>query len=264
VDFVRTYFDYSVMPGHEKPFFYYADLLLRPRERGGLWWTEAGALLLAMYGYFFMPKGRGRYACRFILDGGLMHLLVYSILGYKTPWLPCLGWLHVCLAAGFGAGQLIRSSRSWWRLPAIAIVVFILGWQTVQSRRAAFRFAADMRNPYAYVPTTRDAERMADWLNDLAAEFPVLNSEPVTVVGAAYWPLPWYLRQFERVGYWDTLPPGAETRPLLLLVSSAEGPDTSALEKTHVFFPRGLRHEVLTTIALRKDIWDAVTEADSP
>ncbi len=262
IDFFRTYFDYSVMPGHEKPFFYYSELLLWPRVQGGLWWTEAGVLLLALYGYVRTPVGPARVACRFILHGGIMHLLVFSLLAYKTPWLPCLGWLHICLAAGFGAGQLIRDSRSWWRIPAVAVVVLIVAWQSVQSRRAAFRFATDMRTPYAYVPTTRDAERMADWLNDLAGDFPILNSEPVTVAGAAYWPLPWYLRQFDSVGYWETLPADANTRPLILLVSSAEAPHTSALEATHVFFPRGLRHEVLVTIALRKDIWEAVKATD--
>ncbi len=262
IDFVRTYVDYSVMPGHEKPLFYYFELLLWPRVKGGLWWTEVGVLLMALYGYFRTPAGPARVACRFILHGGIMHLLVFSLLAYKTPWLPCLGWLHFCLAAGFGAGQLIRDSRTWWKMPAIAIVAIVLTWQGVQSRRAVFRFATDMRNPYAYVPTTRDAERMADWLYDLAVDVPILDSEPVTVVGSAYWPLPWYLRRFTQVGYWKSLPEDADSRPLVLLVSSAKPPDTDALEATHVFFPRGLRHEVLVTIALRKDVWEIVKATD--
>ena len=67
---------------------------------------------------------------------------------------------------------------------------------------------------------TADLQRMADWLDELAHDAPVLNSTPVAVVGKAYWPLPWYLRGFDKVGYYDVLPVDANHRPLLLLVSS--------------------------------------------
>ena len=264
IDFVRTYFTYSVVAGHEKPFLYFVEMLLWPRVRGGLWWTEGGVLLLAIYGYLRCPAGKERSVCRFIAHGGILHLLVYSLVAYKTPWLACLGWLHICLVAGFGGVALLRDVKGWWRIPVVATLVLVLSWQFIQSRRAIFRFASDMRNPYAYVPTSRDVERMADWLDELAHDFPVLNSEPIPVVGKAYWPLPWYLRGFEKVGYYDILPPEASARPLILVVSSGEEPDTSSLEASHVFFPRGLRHEVLVTVALRRDIWDAVEASAAP
>jgi uncharacterized protein (TIGR03663 family) len=258
IDFVRTYFTYSVMEGHEKPFLYLFEMLLWPRVRGGLLWTEGGVLLLAVYGYLRCPAGKERSACRFMAHGGLLHLLIYSIIAYKTPWLACLGWLHICLVAGFGVVCLVRDIRGWWRIPVIAALVLVFSWQFVQSRRAIFRFGSDRRNPYAYVPTSRDVERMADWLDELADQLPVLDSVPVAVVGKQYWPLPWYLRGFEKVGYYDAPPTDAGKRPLVLFVSAGEEPDTSTLEHSHVFFPRGLRHEVLTTVAIRRDIWNAV------
>ena len=256
LDFVRTYFDYAVMPGHEKPIFYYAEMLLWPRERGGLWWTEIGVLLLALHGYFRCPAGSTRSVCRFMVHAGVVYLGVFSLLSYKTPWLACLGWVHFCLAAGIGSGDWIRARRGPVRIPVVAVVVAMLFWQGVQCHRAVFRFAADVRNPYAYVPTSKDTERMAVWLEDLAVQVPELKSDVVTVVGGAYWPLPWYLREFDQVGYWKTLPEDASNRALILLVTSGDGPDTTALEATHVFFPRGLREEVLVTVALRNDIWE--------
>ena len=264
VKFAKTYFAYRLMPGHTKPFIYYANLLLWPKVQGGLLWTEAGVALLALYGYFQCRRGTMRTACRFIIHSGALHLLIFSLLAYKTPWLASLGWLHICIAAGLGAGQLIRISWGWWRIPAVAIILAILLWQGTQTKRAIFRFAVDPRNPYAYAPTTRDAERMATWLDQLAEDFPILNSKPVTVMGAAYWPLPWYLRRFEQVGYWQTLPADAHTHPLILLVGSGDAIDYTPLEDSHEFFPRGLRPEVLVTIAIRKDIWKDISAGDAP
>ena len=136
--------------------------------------------------------------------------------------------------------------------------------QGAQSRRAVFPFAVDARNPYAYVPTSRDVERMADWLTDLAAAHPLLASQPLAVVGDAYWPLPWYLRRFSQVGYHATLPADAATRPVILLVSSGAAAETAPLAASHVFFPRGLRHEVLVTVAIRRDLWETIESERRP
>ena len=46
-------------------------------------------------------------------------------------------------------------------------VVAITGWQGVQAKRAAFRFASDARNPYAYVPTSKDVTRLPAFLAEL-------------------------------------------------------------------------------------------------
>ncbi len=258
IDFLRTYITYDLGAGHEKPFLYYLELLLWPQRLGGVWWTEIGVLLFALYGYASCRVGPPRAVCRFLVHGGAVYLLVFSLLAYKNPWLPCVGWMHFCLAAGLGAGQLVRDSRGAWKLPAIAAVLAVLAWQGVQGWRAVSRFAVDARNPYAYVPTSRDVERMTAWLTGLTDRYPELDSQPVAVVGGSYWPLPWYLRTFDQVGYWESLPPDADTRPLLLLVSQGVAANTAGLERSHVFFPRGLRHEVLVTVAIRKDIWDTI------
>ena len=248
LDFFRTYLVYAPMDGHEKPFYYFAELLLWPKQGAGRWWTEMGVLLFALYGVWRCPSA----TCRFLMTGGLLHLLVYSLISYKTPWLVCLGWVHICIAAGLGAAQLYRTGRVAQRVPAIILIGLVLGWQSVQSHRAAFRFASDDRNPYAYVPTSNDVERLADWLEGLARNHKEIQNTPVTVVGSGYWPLPWYLRSFEQVGYWAELPADAAQRPLLILMPDVE----AGLDASHALFPRGLRHEVPLTIAVRKDLWN--------
>lgn len=258
-DFFKTFLVYTTEAGHEKPPGFYAEMLVWPKLRAGVWWTEGVLLLLALYGYVRYPPGTCRVACRFLVHGGLLHLAVYSLIAYKTPWLACLGWVHVCLAAGMGVVHLVSDARGRWRVPAIALVLTVVAWQAVQAHRASFRYASDARNPYAYVPTSPDVERMAAWLEKLADWHPELTAEPVTVVGSYYWPLPWYLRSFDQVGYWETMPPGAASRPLVLVVG-----DASALEPSHALFPRGLRHEVPVTVAIRRDIWEKEQSAPAP
>jgi len=248
LDFFKTFIAYQPVSGHEKSAWYYVDLLLWPKHRGGFWWTEIGVFLFAVYAVVRDKSG----SSRFLFSAGLLHLLVYSAIAYKTPWLASLGWLHICLTAGLGASQLIQRSYPAWRMPAMAVLFVVLSWQSVQSHRSAFRYASDGRNPYAYVPTSGDIERMATWLQKLAAETPEFNQEAVAVVGDFYWPLPWYLRNFDQVGYWPELPSDAAERPLLLLVSDV----SDRLVDSHELFPRGLRFEVPVMVAIRKDLWE--------
>lgn len=260
LDFFSTYVVYSPVAGHEKPFGYYFEMLLWPKHRLGAWWTEISVLLMALFAYLRCPAGT-RSAARFLVHSGILHLLIYSLLAYKTPWLASLGWLHVCLAAGLGANHLVMVSRGAWRVPALVTILTVLTWQGVQAHRACFRFSSDARNPYAYVPTSTDLERMATWLQDLARDHPELNTEPVAVVGRFYWPLPWYLRSFNQVGYWDELPENASERPLLLVLPTTGPSDPEILKDSHVLLPRGLRHEVPVIVALRKDIWERIQNA---
>ena len=256
IDFFRTYWVYSPVEGHEKPFLYYMDMLVFPKHQDGLWWTEVGVLFFALIALLKTPKGGHRKTAIFIFTAGMLHLLVYSCIAYKTPWLVGLGWAHLCLCAGIGATTLIRSQNKPSKIIATALFALVITWQAQQAHRAAFRFSSDARNPYTYVHTTKDAERMAKWLEKLAKQHPEIKSTPVAVIGAFYWPLPWYLRSFDAVGYWSQLPNNANSLPLLLIMPQSDETVSDTLKKTHLFFPRGLRHEVPVTVAIRKDLWD--------
>ena len=261
VDFFTTFFVYRPQPGHEKPFAYYVNLMMVPKWSGGVWWTEVGILFFAVMGSLITPAGRGRQASRFFCFTGLLHILIYSAIPYKTPWLMALGWTHVCLAAGIGSAQWMSVARGRWRVLAVGLVAMVLCWHTVQSHRAVFRFASDPRNPYAYVPTSTDLVRWVDWLEELSVRHPALRADPVAVVGPSYWPLPWYLRGFDRVGYWDVFPENAAALPLLLVLSPNE---PEQLEHTHMLFPRGLRDDVLVTVAIRNDVWEKEVKGAVP
>ena len=121
---------------------------------------------------------------------------------------------------------------------------------------AAGRLASDERNPFAYVPTRPDVETLAPWLADLAPLAPGGSLEPIAVVGRDYWPLPWYLRQFDRIGYWPEPEGKLAAMPLVFALPEAAEETARLLETTHMPLPRGLRAEVPLHLFVRNDIWN--------
>jgi uncharacterized protein (TIGR03663 family) len=269
VDALRTFFVYETVAGHDKPWTYYFQLLALPKKSGGLWWFETPVLVFALWAYASTFRRhpeilQTRPAIRFIAYAAAAHFLIYSLIAYKTPWLACLPWAHVCLLAGFAVNGF-----STLRLPIKADLAVIaaacLFIQFRQARLASGRYAADVRNPYAYVPTRNDIETLALWLDQLVKVAPAGGLQPIAVIGADYWPLPWYLRKFDQIGYWQNPPADLAQLPLVFSMPDSLEPVMNALETSHHGpLPRGLRAEVPIYLFVRKDLWQRWLESDNP
>jgi uncharacterized protein (TIGR03663 family) len=260
-DAVRTFFIYETGAGHGKPFSYYFRLLAWPEKSAGLWWFGTPVVLLALAAYAGSFRRAAmmentRLCVRFLAYSAAGHFLIYSMISYKTPWLACLPWAHVCLLAGFAPA--IVPWRGIAAKAAIALVLAAtLASQFTQSRMAAGRLASDSRNPFAYVPTLRDVERLEEWLGRLEKSLPPGALEPSIVIGRNYWPLPWYLRSREKTGWHATPPPDLNAMPLVFALPEAEAEVTEQLNGTHAKVLRSLRADVPLMMFLRNDLWDA-------
>jgi uncharacterized protein (TIGR03663 family) len=260
LDALRTFLVYETVAGHDKPAAYYLQLLVLPLKSGGLWWFGTPVLGLALVSLALsfhrhaMSAGTRTFV-RFLGWSALFHFAIYSLISYKNPWLACLPWAHVCLLAGFAFAGFARLSIALQTaIAALALVCVVT--QFKQARAATGRLASDERNPFAYVPTRRDIERLESWLERLRGAVPAGTLEPVAVIGADYWPLPWYLRSFEKTGYWNEAPQDLEMLPLVFSMPDAAGAVSLRLEASHVALPRGLRPDVPVMLYLRNDIWD--------
>ena len=260
LSFFTTYFSYETGEGHDKALFYYLQLLAWPKLIVARWWTEGAILLLALCVYLDRSKTPVASLGRFLFEAGFIHLLVFSLFSYKVPWLPSLAWLHLCFAAGVGGVALVRKFSGWGRWVVVAGLAAVTAWHGVQAQRAAIRLAADGRNPYAYVPTSRDVTGLGRWLSEVKAVVPDTDSWPIAVIGQEYWPLPWYLRGVGEAGYWPALPDGGAEFPILIIMPTAYEEVSTPLQETHTFIPRGLRDEFPVMVAIRNDIWEAYQE----
>jgi len=261
-DAVKTFLVYETVSGHDKAPLYYLHLLFLPQKAAGLWWYGTPVVLLALIAYVrSFAAGfelQQKVAIRFLAYAAAGHFLIYSIFAYKTPWLACLPWAHVCALAGF-----VLSGTAWrnrFVQACIWALVIISGFtQFRQARLASGRLDSDARNPMTYVPTQKDVEVMAKWLEALRQVTPGQTIEQIAVVGSGYWPLPWYLRSFESVGYWPELPlpPEIEAYPLVFAMPDSAKAVMAATRETHEMLPRGLRADVPLLLFVRNDVWQA-------
>ncbi|MGJ8650252.1 MAG: flippase activity-associated protein Agl23 [Opitutaceae bacterium] len=245
VDAVRTYFVYETTEGHEKPFFFYLHQMLWPKHALGIWWTEAS---IALFAIIAALRNRHSSTVIFLAAATVTHLLIYSMIGYKTPWLMLAPWAHACLLTGFAFAS---KENKQVPAPIYVLLVACLGFQVYQSSQASGRFENDVRNPYAYVPTSQDVESLSIWLKKL----PIERDAPLAVVGTGYWPLPWYLRSFENIGYWPTVTPELKERDILLVTPEQQPAMAALLKGSHTQVPRSLRENFPIHVYLDNELW---------
>lgn len=259
IDAITTFFVYQTGEGHDKPAMYYARLLAVPEKSAGFWWFGTPVLLLALLAYAStFRRGADAVKCRatirFLSYAAAGHFIIYSLFAYKTPWLACLPWAHVCWIAGFAALGFSGKGPLWKSIVVILTAVSLAS-QFHQARMATGRLESDARNPFAYSPTRPDVEALESWLVRLRAAMPDVPLEPACIVGSEYWPLPWYLRSFEKTAYWKSPPDDLADHPLAFAAPDAAESVAHALATTHVLVPRGLRDGVPLHVFVRNDLW---------
>jgi len=225
---------------------YYFRVLFWWHRPGGPVWTEATIAALALVGIVAGVAGRGLgpgrpTSVRFLVVYTLILTAVYSALPYKTPWC-ALGFLHgTILLAGVGATVLVRAAPGY-ALKAVAILLLAaaVGHLAWQAHRASFVAHEDPNNPYVYAHTTGEVLSLVERVEAMAATHPDGRAMPIQVICADddYWPLPWYLRGFPRVGWFGRMPHGPPAP--LIVTQPALKPSLS--EYLYVDQPPGHRH----------------------
>lgn len=284
LDSVRTY-DYLVSRGHEggvhnHAWDYYLgmlacskdgewagwrglwNILTDPKARIGPIWTEAWILVLAVVGMLaaFTRRGIGQASApllRFLAFYTLLMTIAYSSIPYKTPWC-MIGFLHgMILLAGVGAVALVRWLR-WRPIQIAASIVLVLGGVHlgVEAYRASFRFHCDWRNPYAYAQTYTNIFKLRDRIEELAAVDGGRAMGIKVVSPENYWPLPWYLRAYERVGYWDQVPASPDA-PVIVASPAVQTDLEAKLRDKYQQGIYGLRPGVFLVLYVKQDLWDA-------
>ena len=97
-------------------------------------------------------------------------------------------------------------------------------------RQRVFANPADETNPYAYAHTSEDLLGLPVELAELAHQ-QTLASPRIAVIASDPWPLPWYLRHFSNVGFWQ---PGQPVGHADFYITSTEAADQYA-DQLHEF-----------------------------
>ncbi|NQU25512.1 MAG: TIGR03663 family protein [Candidatus Nealsonbacteria bacterium] len=227
----------------DRPWYDYFQRLFWWQHGDGPRYSEAIIGLLALVGLVATARGTfaelfgaergkgppptGLSTAQFLAVYTVAIAVVYSAVPYKTPWC-ALGMLHgMILLAGIGAAAAIRAMPH----AALRVVVVLLilagagqlGWQ---AHRASFVTFADPNNPYVHTETSGDVMRLARRIEKIASVHPHGLKMHVQVIHSEgdYWPLPWYLRDFSRVGYFDKVPRGSMPGAVIIMEPRLERP----------------------------------------
>ncbi len=252
---------------HRHPWSYYLEILVWWKKGSAHVWSEGLIVGLALIGGIAaaLPNKIGKLKCslpfaRFIAFATLLLTAIYSIIPYKTPWCVLSFLLGMILLAGIGASVLLERLPGNILKSAVAVLLLAafaqLGWQ---SHRTSYVSYMDSANPYVYAQPVADVVELGRRLEKLSLASTEHNAMVVKVFAKDqyYWPLPWYLREFPNVGFYQGVPEDAQAAIVLADPDFDEQLDKK-LGPTHLMnHIYGLRPGAFFEIWIRMDVWKA-------
>ena len=191
---------------------------------------ETPLVALALLGALFaLWKTRRRFPL-FAAQWGFGLLAAYSLIAYKTPWLVLSMLVPFALAGGYAIDRLYRRGAAWRgvSLALLGCCLVVMLYQTVQVN---FFHYDDDRYPYVYAHTRRsfqdlmaEAERIAERAG--GTEWKEKASFNIAVENQEYWPLPWYVRDWKRIGYIGRI---TQTSDDMILIKDSQVDDLEAM-----------------------------------
>ena len=229
VDSVTTYAVWFKRAGgqsvHVHPWYYYLDLLTWLEFFEPLTWNEDVMVVLSVIGIFFAFNRRAIYNNKpaliyFWAIYTVVLTMIYCLIPYKTPWCMLSFLFGMAILSGFVLDWLIGISQTRWKkmITGGLIVVFVLVSPIFQSWMLNFRYFEKPSNPYVYAHTSNDVYEMVERIGQAASVSENGKDTLIQIVAAGddYWPLPWYLRTFTRVGYHNKMDASVCDAPIII------------------------------------------------
>jgi len=163
---------------------------------------EAPVLLLGAAGAVTaLIRQRNRFTV-FVGAWAFGILAAYSLIPYKTPWLMINFTVPLAIIGGYAINEIYNFDKSLKsHFVAIAIVAAALIISGTQSVILNFYNYDDDRYPYVYAHTQRRFLDMVQEIERLSGRAGTGTQTGITITSPDYWPLPWYLRNYERAGF---------------------------------------------------------------
>lgn len=187
---------------HEHPWSQYFVWLIQ--EEGLLLFLGGIGALVAVW------RANNRFAV-FIAQVAFGLLAAYSLVGYKTPWITLNFIVPLALTGGYALEVFYRKLRDfeqpWFFLAPAVLIVAFCGYQMYQLN---FVHYDDDKYVYVYAHTRRETLVMLEQIEHVANKMKTGYDTGVAIVSPEYWPLPWYFRDYKRVGYYGKVVPTSE------------------------------------------------------
>jgi uncharacterized protein (TIGR03663 family) len=268
---------------HNHPWYMYFKWLLFFNSQGGSLWSEGIIALLALIGIFSILHKKhwdetNKTFLQFTAAFVLVMMVVFSVIPYKTPWNFLTFWYGCIFFGAVGLKFILNlikknSIRQIFYL-VFSITIIHLGWQSYQ---LSFKHSSDTGNPYVYAHPGGDVINIANKLEQLAMHHEEGYQLHIEVIAknSDYWPLPWYLRNFDKIGWWEKIDLQTEAAPIVII--QPELVDSLIYKlyemplpgQRHLYIPlfdgyTELRPGIEFQGYIRKDFWDILYQLDTP
>jgi uncharacterized protein (TIGR03663 family) len=198
---------------HEHPWWQYVSWL---------WQEEAIVLLLGAIGAAIAVWRADNRTAVFLSLWSFGLLTAYSFAGvsiahlftdqtYKTPWITLNFIVPLAVTGGYALEIFYRLLRQYQQprliVALLALIVIVCGYQTYSLN---FVHYDDDQYPYVYAHTRRETLVLLDEIDRIAKRLGTSYDTGIALVSPDYWPLPWYFRDYKRVGYYQQIVPTTE------------------------------------------------------
>ena len=142
-------------------------------------------------------------------------IAAYSIIGYKTPWLLLNFVVPLALIAGYAIQAIYEMDRGQLRGVAVSVIAAtsISVYQCIDLNFKNYD-NDDTYYVYVYAHTKRNMLDLVKEIDRIAKEESG-GTTGISIMSPDYWPLPWYLRNYSRVGYFGRMATSSE--PLIVV-----------------------------------------------
>jgi uncharacterized protein (TIGR03663 family) len=171
-----------------------------------LWQEQAPLLLLGAAGAVIaLILRRNRFSI-FVGAWAFGIIAAYSLIPYKTPWLMVNFTVPLAIIGGYAINEIYKFEGNWRsRIVALAITLAALAVSGTQAVILNFYHYDDDQYAYVYAHTYRDLLAMMSQIDRLSLRAGTNTQTPIAITAPEYWPLPWYLRNYEGAAFYARL-----------------------------------------------------------
>jgi uncharacterized protein (TIGR03663 family) len=180
--------------GHMKPFSFYTELVL----------TYDFMLTFLFFTGFMVivTTSRDKYKL-FLCFWALLIWFVYSVIPYKTPWLVINFLFPFAIVAGIGWDIIFKNLNRYIYKYILVLFLGLLSINAIYEAIYTKWFIYDEeKNGMSYVHPYREFEEEIKALYTLLLASADQYTTQITVAAPEYWPLPSYMLNYKRIGYY--------------------------------------------------------------
>lgn len=247
--------------GHNKEFLYWLKTLFAAEP------LAAFGVFMAFVG-LFMREAPLRLMSAF----SLTHLLLYSLIPYKTVWcILSLVWGFYFVIALFLQKILVdreklqgtKNNSTKLLVSFVTVLLLLFPLQLRSDYLAVYREPISFEHPYVYVNSTYELKDLQSLILKKLEEKPELREEIIQIGMKEQWPWPWVLRFIPGARFdncWDRIYPDA----LVYFCDSSERLDVEgALTDRYLKITLSLRQSKEPSLVyLKKNIFDGSYHGD--